>query len=142
MTKGDYRILENQSEQSLKLNRHVSNQLPMQLKNQLYDIDFQKQLNFSKTTENINNNKKQSLISTNDCYNNESTRMLKDRQTNAPVPLMQLNLGGANNNNNQTKRLCTGLSADFTDNVDFNEWCLNYYNPKSEWRSFQFDTPK
>ena len=112
----------------------------MQLKNQLYDIDFQKQLNFSKTTENNNNNKKQSLISTNDCYSNESTRMLKrkrslsqDRQINAPVPLMQLNLGGANsNNNNQTKRLCTGLSADFTDNVDFEDPNFDSYDFRTE----------
>ena len=40
-----YRILENMSE----LNRQNSNQLPIQLQNQLNDIDFKMQLNFTKS---------------------------------------------------------------------------------------------
>ena len=127
-----YRILENSAEQefSNKIRRQITNPIPTQLKNQLNDLDLKRHLN---NASKPNDSKKQSIISTSD-FNNELSKPLKRKRslsndrtsTNAPVPLMQINL----QNTHQAKRLCMQpqQQQQQQQEIDFTQNQTDYYS--------------
>jgi hypothetical protein len=130
----------------MPLQSYRQNQIPVQLKNQLNDIDLKRHLGFN----NNSNNKQQRILSNDASKLNKRKRSLSQDRQNIPVPLMQLNIVGVNNNipafnnnNNYNKRVCPAKQQDYTQDLqvsnlfqsDFiNDPETNGFN--SLWQSF------